>query len=318
MSGRENSGSGRACPLHIALSAQSTWLATHIPTHGSTHGGTNNLTDVLTNGPTHGLTDGPAHGPIDGPTDSPAHGTAHGRTNRLLHGIVHRPTYGETDRAHHGRRHGIAHGPAHEGLDLVLHGVLHGILHVGGDHLPHDVGADPPAAPRAVPGAGGVSPQPSRLSGFSPGAALHPCQSTPIALNETEESQACYSRPRASDSANLQSGICGLKSLVAPIRLQARILAWYEGNHEVSRLLRGFASWRPAGFPPDRPAGTLNLDRPTAGGLSLPTYYSLPPSPRITENRQRADSSRLPSRHLHGHRSPGRHASATRKSCNIA
>ena len=75
----------------------------------------------------------------------------------VLHGSVHRPAHGRRDSGLHGRRHGITHGPAHLGLDLGLHGVTHGILQAGGDHLPHDVGADPAAALRAVPGAGGVS-----------------------------------------------------------------------------------------------------------------------------------------------------------------
>jgi hypothetical protein len=70
---------------------------------------------------------------------------------------VHRPADNRRNPALHGRHHGIAHGPAHPGLNLGLHGVLHGILQVGGNHLPHGVGADPTAVPRAVLGAGGVS-----------------------------------------------------------------------------------------------------------------------------------------------------------------
>jgi hypothetical protein len=137
------------------------------------------LTHGRTRGCTRGRTDGPAHGPTSGPVDVGLGGGLDVWADDALRGSVHRPAHGRRDSALHGRRHGIAHGPAHLGLDLGLHGIHHGILQAGGDHLPHDVGAVPAAVPRAVLGAGSVSPQPSRLSGFSSGAALHPCQPTP-------------------------------------------------------------------------------------------------------------------------------------------
>jgi hypothetical protein len=48
------------------------------------------------------------------------------------------------------------------------------------------------------------------------------------------------------------------------------------------------------GLPPDRPTGTLILDVPTAGRISLPTHYSLPPDPEITDSHVRISPPRRP------------------------
>ena len=128
------------------------------PTHDRTHGCTGGRTSGRTNGLTDGPTDGPTHGPISGPVDVGLGVGLDVSVDDVHRGFVHRSVHGRRNPALHGRRHGIAHGTAHLGLDLGLHGIHHGILQAGGDHLPHDVGAVPAAAPRAVLGAGGVSP----------------------------------------------------------------------------------------------------------------------------------------------------------------
>ena len=138
---------------------------------GTTRGRTRGATRSLAHGPSRGL----IHGRISGLTNDPTHGSTHGpahvglrvglaiSANDVHRDFVHRSTCGHRNLTLHGRHHGIVHGTAHLGLNPGLHGIHHGIMRVRGDHLPHDVGADPTAVPSAVLGAGVVSPQPSHL-----------------------------------------------------------------------------------------------------------------------------------------------------------